>query len=422
MNGTRIQDFMDYRIEYGGFDTLDYMEVSECEGVEIFFLRIDKATEDQKPHYYINLSQEAFIELLEATAIPPSFVEALVYNNGAFTAYERRPKAAQPPELLKVLIKLPNAPGIWSTICLRHDLGTQRTTCLIVGTHAIWIQALLQQIYRHLEANEDPWNPYIILSAIGAEISAIYEEDRCALDFEVRGEEIKTGVSPLNTDPNQRLGNFDWGSTRHLHRIAGQFHFRERASDFQIRLISFLIGEQTKFTIWRKANLPESGSVVANDAADRIRHSLHLALSFTVQRHKQITELIYRIEAQVRVVDNMIAQGDSRVAIANAEQSHNITFDTRRDSIAMKIIAALTMAFLPGTFVATIFGMVFFQPKMDHDAGIDASPDLWIYAAVTAPLTVIVFVIGVTWLKQATPRKTSEPALSDSSARSESYH
>lgn len=34
MNGTRIQDLMDYRIEYGGNDTLDYMEVSEYDGCE----------------------------------------------------------------------------------------------------------------------------------------------------------------------------------------------------------------------------------------------------------------------------------------------------------------------------------------------------------------------------------------------------
>ena len=117
------------------------------------------------------------------------------------------------------------------------------------------------------------------------------------LDRKVQEEEIKTGVSPLNIDPNQRLENFGRGSTRHLHQIAGRSHFRERASDFQIRLISILIGEQTKFTTWRRANLPESSSVVANDADDRIRHSLDLTLSFTVQRHKQIMELIYRIEA-----------------------------------------------------------------------------------------------------------------------------
>ncbi|KAI4103652.1 MAG: hypothetical protein LQ339_004182 [Xanthoria mediterranea] len=117
-------------------------------------------------------------------------------------------------------------------------------------------------------------------------------------------------------------------------------------------------------------------------------------------------ELIYRIEAQVRVVDDMIAQGDSRIAIANAEHSRNIAFDTRRDSIAMKIIAALTMVFLPGTFVATIFGMIFFQPKNDHDAVIETSLNVWVYAAVTAPVTVLVFAIGVTW-----PRKTSEPSL-----------
>lgn len=103
-------------------------------------------------------------------------------------------------------------------------------------------------------------------------MSVIYEEGRWVLDRKVQEEEIKTGVSPLNTNPNQRLENFGRGSTRHLHQIAGRLRFRERASDFQIRLILFLMGEQTKFTTLRRANLPESSSVVADDAADRIRH------------------------------------------------------------------------------------------------------------------------------------------------------
>lgn len=47
-----------------------------------------------------------------------------------------------------------------------------------------------------------------------------------------------------------------------------------------------------------------------------------------------------------------MAQNDSRTNIAIAEASRRIAFETKRDSDAMKTIAALTMAFLPATFVA----------------------------------------------------------------------
>ena len=48
----------------------------------------------------------------------------------------------------------------------------------------------------------------------------------------------------------------------------------------------------------------------------------------------------------------MIAQNDSRTNIAIAEASRSIEFETKRDSDAIKTIAALTMIYLPSTFVA----------------------------------------------------------------------
>ena len=48
----------------------------------------------------------------------------------------------------------------------------------------------------------------------------------------------------------------------------------------------------------------------------------------------------------------MIAQNDNQTNIAIAEASRRIAFETKRDSDAMKTIAALTMIYLPATFVA----------------------------------------------------------------------
>jgi hypothetical protein len=57
-------------------------------------------------------------------------------------------------------------------------------------------------------------------------------------------------------------------------------------------------------------------------------------------------------------VQNLISQNDSRVNILVATQSANIAMDTRKDSIAMKTIAGITMVFLPGTFVAVSCPMI----------------------------------------------------------------
>ena len=56
----------------------------------------------------------------------------------------------------------------------------------------------------------------------------------------------------------------------------------------------------------------------------------------------------------------------------------------------MKTIAALTMLFLPGTFIATLFGMSFFNYSKDE---LTVSRQWWIYVAVTIPTTFVLFII-----------------------------
>lgn len=54
----------------------------------------------------------------------------------------------------------------------------------------------------------------------------------------------------------------------------------------------------------------------------------------------------------------------------------------------MKTIAVLTMLFLPGTFVATVFQSPFMRYTQ-----------WWQYVAVTLPLTIIIMVIWFSWVQ-----------------------
>jgi len=62
-----------------------------------------------------------------------------------------------------------------------------------------------------------------------------------------------------------------------------------------------------------------------------------------------------------------------------------IAREAKKDSASMKAIAALTMLFLPGTNIATIFGMSFFTFS---DTGLTVYGQWWIYVAVTIPTTI----------------------------------
>ncbi|KAL8661329.1 MAG: hypothetical protein Q9202_005694 [Teloschistes flavicans] len=98
-------------------------------------------------------------------------------------------------------------------------------------------------------------------------------------------------------------------------------------------------------------------------------------------------------------VANFMTQNDGRTNIAIAEASRRIAFETKRDSDAMKTIAALTMVFLPATFVATLFGMVFFTVDSGRSSKLRVNPYWWVYLAATIPLTMLTVGAWLGWLR-----------------------
>ena len=73
----------------------------------------------------------------------------------------------------------------------------------------------------------------------------------------------------------------------------------------------------------------------------------------------------------------------------------------------MKTLAAVTVAYLPGTFVAGIFAMPLFEWNAVGDEII--SKRFWVYWAVSIPLTCLTLFIWLLWTKrQAIMHRISE--------------
>ncbi|KAL1648718.1 hypothetical protein SLS58_001893 [Diplodia intermedia] len=85
-----------------------------------------------------------------------------------------------------------------------------------------------------------------------------------------------------------------------------------------------------------------------------------------------------RKDIAMNLVFNLVTQQDASTSTAIARE-------TEADGKSMKIIAALTMLFLPGTFLSSVFGM----SSLDHARW-------WLYLAITLPMTLLV--IGAWWL------------------------
>ncbi|CAJ2512636.1 Uu.00g007550.m01.CDS01 [Anthostomella pinea] len=106
-------------------------------------------------------------------------------------------------------------------------------------------------------------------------------------------------------------------------------------------------------------------------------------------RHK--TDII------VQTLLTLTTQRDQTIGIQIARDSRTLAEKATRDSTLMKAIAAVTMCFLPGTFVASLFAMDMFDWRSPLRSTV--SEHFWVYWAVTVSLTMLVVLGWLAWSK-----------------------
>ncbi|KAK0641947.1 hypothetical protein B0T16DRAFT_449256 [Cercophora newfieldiana] len=120
----------------------------------------------------------------------------------------------------------------------------------------------------------------------------------------------------------------------------------------------------------------------------------------------EMQALKQRMQAQTSAIYNFTGQQDNklnlRIAKINTEigkASAETALEAKKDSTAMKGIAVITMLFLPGTFMASVFSMPFFSwPEAEGSKLISAN--FWVFWVFTIPLTVASFVVYVIWYRR----------------------
>jgi Mg2+ and Co2+ transporter CorA len=103
-----------------------------------------------------------------------------------------------------------------------------------------------------------------------------------------------------------------------------------------------------------------------------------------------------RAERQVTATFHLVNQANAFTNLAVARDTKTLAIASKRDSSSMKILAAVTTAFLPGAFVAALFSMNMFNWSAGDGAPI-VSGRFWIYWSITVPLTLITVGIWVAW-------------------------
>lgn len=133
------------------------------------------------------------------------------------------------------------------------------------------------------------------------------------------------------------------------------------------------------------------GEAVSDQGSSEQSEILREVLEHHLQRAKGFVTWMdihrSRLQLQLDVLYTMLSQTDNAL---NAR----IAVSAGRDSTSMKILALITAAFLPPSFVATLFSMGMFQWQADDssspsDGAGEVSSNFWIYWATAVPLTLL---------------------------------
>ncbi|KAI9695600.1 MAG: hypothetical protein M1820_008525 [Bogoriella megaspora] len=105
-----------------------------------------------------------------------------------------------------------------------------------------------------------------------------------------------------------------------------------------------------------------------------------------------------RLEIQLTALFHLTQQQETHLGIQLAKESKAIAEASKKDSSAMKSLAAVTIVFLPGTSIASLFAMPFFQP--DSNGNLQVNGQFWWYWVIVIPLTAALLLAWVIWIRR----------------------
>jgi Mg2+ and Co2+ transporter CorA len=156
------------------------------------------------------------------------------------------------------------------------------------------------------------------------------------------------------------------------------------------------------------------GTNIDHASHERVRDDLFTLRDLCDGRHRRILNLQRRTSNYITLLYNLITGHDSTINLKIATESAKIAQDARRDSGSMKIIAGVTLLYLPATFVCSLFGTNLIALDTSTDSNEPAfivSRLWWLYFAFAVPLTVCTMV-GFLWWRRF--RETNAPGKGSS--------
>ncbi|KAK8054912.1 hypothetical protein PG993_000139 [Apiospora rasikravindrae] len=400
LNWPEIDDWLNSKTPH------EFPEPSESQDPQQFSLRIMRRhVRNGQNASRLNLTREGWVKISSTFELHESTVDAFLDDNGAFGFYSYRSTTSpRPINLIKLVLKVPNKISIgYDAISLAYNLSTKSVTALVHGLEPAHWEILMALLSKSLHVCR---HPLLLPALMFITHRKRIEKYRHDIDRSIVDLEKETGFGVAGFLRGSRFQNPDLDLESALVRLQSQqtelanlavvLRFSEKWADFLLKGI---------------ARLGQSPLICDQDAIlqleDEMLHLLELPRNQVQTSLSQTQALKDRVQSQASLIFSLISSEENKISRVIAEENSKVALSSKRDSMAMKTVALLTMVFLPGTFVAvsfhslspfyaaldTFLSMPFFDWNADTGGTPSSSPFQWIYWVTTMPLT-IAFMVG----------------------------
>ncbi|ETS76471.1 hypothetical protein PFICI_11858 [Pestalotiopsis fici W106-1] len=346
----------------------------------------------------MNMTRDDWDRLQSKFELHESTVYTIVDLTGAFATYfYRAADSSRSVERIKIVIKVANKITIgYEALSLAFDLKTLATRVLLHGAMPPQWKDIVRLLYNSLHLCP---HPLLLPVLVFASHRRNMERYRTHIDKSILALEQETGFGAsgfLVTASNATSGRQDFHIESALVRLQSQqteLATVINISRYSESLASFLIDANIQLS----AALGWQDHASVMKAEDGVLHMLVLAQSQAKTSTSVIQSLKERVQSQTNLIFSLISSEENRISRRVAEESAKVAISSKRDSMAMKTVAVLTMIFLPGTFVAAFLSMPLFEWNADTGAYPSSTPFQWVYWAITLPLTILLMAGWRAW-------------------------
>ncbi|KAK3387391.1 hypothetical protein B0H63DRAFT_541688 [Podospora didyma] len=265
----------------------------------------------------------------------------------------------------------------WSLFMLScKELG--RHGGLMLLNNSIDISKILKAVRIGSKDSRDPYRSLLLLGLFEDHVRA-RSERYCRVLAEIEDVDIQI-LKELEAleGPNQGKDDSNYvGLSMKPHKARGEIAELERRRDFE----------------------ESFGKELESDVIDdrRLEERVHMLRGISKGHDSDASSLPQRMDSQTGMVSFMndkaqpnvflqyYSQRDARIQKRDANIQVGLAVEAVRDSRAMKKLSVLTILFLPGAFIATLFStnMIVFR---------DETEEIWVYVVIVVPLTALLMV------------------------------